>query len=97
MHVGDVLVAGERVADQDGVRALGIELAVGLIGDLKRRKIDAGIEPQRLVASEPHERRLRVLRLARAARKINYRTDTGIGHCTHLRRGLLRGCGRALR
>ena len=38
MHVGDMLVAGERVADQDGVAALGVERAVGLVGDLERRR-----------------------------------------------------------
>ena len=46
MDVGDMLVAGERVADQDRVAALGIERAVGLIGDLERRQIDAGVEAQ---------------------------------------------------
>ena len=35
MHVGDVLVAGERVADQHRIAALGVERAVGLIGDLE--------------------------------------------------------------
>ena len=49
MDVGDVLIAGQRMTDQDGVGAIGIELAVGLIGDLERREIDAAIELQRLV------------------------------------------------
>ena len=66
MHVGDVLIAGERVADQHRIAALGIERAVGLIGDLERREIDAGIEPQRLVEPETHDRRMRVVGLARA-------------------------------
>ena len=52
MDIGDVLIAGQRMADQDGVGALGIELAIGLIGDLERREIDAAIEPQRLVGAE---------------------------------------------
>ena len=38
MDVGDVLVAGQRVADQHRVAALGIERAVGLVGDLERRR-----------------------------------------------------------
>ena len=38
MGVGDVLIAGERMADQHGVAALGIERAVGLIGDLERAR-----------------------------------------------------------
>ena len=56
MQVGDVLIAGERVADQHRIAALGVERAVGLIGDLERREIDAGIEPQRLVEPEAHDR-----------------------------------------
>ena len=35
MDVGDVLVAGQRVADEDCVGLLGIELAVGLVGDVE--------------------------------------------------------------
>ena len=50
MRIGDVLVAGQRVADQDGVGALRVERAVGLIGDRERAEIDPAVEPQRLVA-----------------------------------------------
>ena len=39
MHVGDVLIAGERVADQHGIDARGVERAVGLVGDLERRRV----------------------------------------------------------
>ena len=66
MDVGDMLVAGQRVADQDGVGALGVERAVGLVGDLERREVDAGIELQRLVRAEAHDQRMRIVRLARA-------------------------------
>ena len=52
MQVGHVLVAGERMADQHGIGALGIERAVGLVGDLERRELDAGIELERLVGPE---------------------------------------------
>ncbi len=48
----DVLIAGQRMADQDGVGAIRIERAVGLIGDLKRREIDAAVERERLVGAE---------------------------------------------
>ena len=40
------------MADQNGVGAVGIELAVGLIGDLERRQIDPAIQPQRAVRPE---------------------------------------------
>ena len=47
-----MLVAGQRVADEDCVRAIGVEPAIGLIGDLEGRKVDAAIEPQRLVLAK---------------------------------------------
>ena len=52
VRVGDVLVAGQRMADQDRVAALGVERAIGLVGDRERAEIDAAIEPQRLLAPE---------------------------------------------
>ena len=67
MHVGDMLVAGQRMADQDGVGAVGVEFAIGLIGDLERREIDAAIEPQRLVRAELRDLRRRMIRLMRRA------------------------------
>ena len=66
MGVEHMLIAGERMADQHGVGALGIERAVGLVGDLEGAKVNAGIEPQRLVGAEAHDRRMRLIRLARA-------------------------------
>ena len=36
MDVGDMLVAGQRVADQHRVGRVGVERAVGLVGDLER-------------------------------------------------------------
>lgn len=54
--VGDVLVAGQRVADKDRVGPRFVEFAIGLIGDLEWRQHSAGIEPQRLVLAEAHDR-----------------------------------------
>ena len=63
-----VLVAGERVADQHRIGALGIERAVGLVGDLERRELDAGVELERLVGAEIGDGRVaRSVRLARRA------------------------------
>ncbi len=45
-----VRVAGQRVADVDGVRALGVERAVRLVGDLDRRERRARCEHQRVRA-----------------------------------------------
>ena len=48
MRVGGILVAGQRMADEDGVRARGVQRAIGLIGDRERAEIDAAIQRQRL-------------------------------------------------
>jgi hypothetical protein len=63
MHVGDVLVAGQRMTDQNGVAAVGVEFPIGLVGDLKWRKIDAAIERQRLVGAEKRNFRTRMVGL----------------------------------
>ena len=63
MHIGDMLIAGQRMADQNGVGAIGIEVAIGLVGDLERREIDAAIELQRLVRAELRHRRRRMVGL----------------------------------
>ena len=80
MQVGDVLIAGERMADQHRVAALGIEPAIGLIGDLERREIDAGIETKRLVRAEAHDRRMRAVRFARPVGGIKCDADIGLDH-----------------
>ena len=53
-----MLVAGQRVADQHRIGAIGIERAVGLVGDLERAKFDAGVELQRPVGAETHDKRV---------------------------------------
>ena len=60
MDVGDVLIAGQRMAHQHEVGLGGIEFAIGLIGDGKRRKLGPAIERQRLVRREVHDLALRV-------------------------------------
>ena len=52
---GDMLVAGQRVADQDRRwSAPALSCAIGLVGDLERRQQRAGVERQRLVGAEAH-------------------------------------------
>jgi hypothetical protein len=84
MIVDDVLIAGQRMADQHRVAALGIERAIGLIGDLPGGEIEPGIEPQRLVGAKAHHRRMRRIRLARAVGKIEH--GAGVGHYRFLGR-----------
>src|SRR3546814_8239143 len=60
-----VLVAGQRMADQDRVGALGIQSAVGLVGEGEGAEGDAAVERQRHVAAELHGQaalRLRIVR-----------------------------------
>src|SRR5262249_10580808 len=51
--------------------------AVGLIGDLQRRKINASVEPQRLVKAKAHDWRMRVIRFAGAVGKVKCCADIG--------------------
>ncbi|MGY3470869.1 hypothetical protein ACVW0I_007740 [Bradyrhizobium sp. LM6.11] len=60
-----MLVAGQRMAEQNSVGAIGIEHAIGLIGDLERAEIDTAIEPQRLLRAELRDLRARMIHLVR--------------------------------
>jgi hypothetical protein len=64
VDVGDMLVAGQRMADENGIAARGVELAIGLVGHLEGREIDAGHELQRPVGAEAHDEARRIRRLA---------------------------------
>ena len=44
MGAGDMLVAGQRMADQDRVAAVGVQRAIGFIGDVDRRQRAAAVE-----------------------------------------------------
>jgi hypothetical protein len=81
VHIGDVLVAGQRMTDQDRIGALRIELAIGLIGDLERTKFNTGIEFERPVTVEMRDERMRIVRLARAIRRFK----RGLNHSRKLR------------
>src|SRR5690606_27485256 len=41
----------------------GVQRAVGLVGDLERREVDAGVERQRLLGAEARQQAVRRLRL----------------------------------
>ena len=49
MDVGDMLVAGERMTDEHEVRLVGVERAVGLIGDGEGREFLPAVERKRIV------------------------------------------------
>src|SRR5215472_9758746 len=74
MHIGDMLIAGQRMTSQNGVGAIGIELAVGLVSDLERRQIDATIELQRLIRAKLRDMRTRMIRLVRSLIRMERRT-----------------------
>ena len=69
MDVGDVLVARQRVADEDGIAARGVQRPVGLIGDGERRERAAGVETERPVEGEARDKALRRLDLALRSRR----------------------------
>ena len=71
-----MLIAGQRMADQNRVGAIGVELAIGLVGDLERGEIDAAVEPQRLVGAEQRDLRARMIDLMRPI----VGTDRGTGY-----------------
>src|ERR1700722_2652893 len=65
MDVGDMLIEGQCMADQNRIGAVGIEFAIGLVGNLERAEIDAAIERQGLVRAERGDQRTRMIRLLR--------------------------------
>ena len=74
MPIGDMLIGGQRMADQNRVGAVGVEFAIGLVGDLERRKIDAAIERQRLVGAELRDQRGRMIGLMQPLIGMDRRT-----------------------
>ena len=65
VSVREMLVAGQGVADQHRVRAVGIEGAGGLVGDLEGREAHARIRQERPVGSEARHGALRIEGLRR--------------------------------
>ena len=61
-----MLIEGQRVADKDGIGAIGVELTIGLVGDLERLEVDAAIKRQWLIHTEQRELRSRMVCLVRA-------------------------------
>ena len=68
--IGDMLIAGQGVADEDRVGLGGVERAIGLIGDAQRREVDAGVHRQRAIGSEAQDEAVRRVGFAGAARRI---------------------------
>ena len=64
--LGDVLVAGQRMADEDGVRLGGVERAVGLVGDRDRRQQLVAVKPQRLALGQVQYLARGIVRLGKA-------------------------------
>jgi len=81
------MVAGQRVADQHRIAAVGVERAIGLVGDLKRRKLDAGIELQRPL--DPRKARI-ARRIGLAASRNGIRRCIDAGHLKSRRHPLRR-------
>ena len=54
MRFGDELIAGQRMAHDDDVGFVGVELAVHLIGDGEIAQFGAAVELQRPLKTQPH-------------------------------------------
>jgi hypothetical protein len=84
MGVGDMLVAGQGMADQDRVAAVLVERPVGLVGDLQEVDAMAGIEDERLVRPETGDRARRVVGLiegmVRPVRRRTLRRNRFVGY-----------------
>jgi hypothetical protein len=81
MQVGHVLVAGERVAHQHRIGAIGIQGAIGLVSDLQRAELNAGIEFERPVRPKTGQRGVvRLVRLARCIRRLARAAQIGFDH-----------------
>jgi hypothetical protein len=78
MIIDRMLVAGERMADEDRIAAFGIERAVGLVSDLQRAKIEAGVKTQRIIWPKANDQRMRLVRFTRAVGEIKRRA--GVAH-----------------
>ena len=80
---GNMLVAGQRVANQDGVGMVGVEFAIGLVGNLPGRDRRAGVEGKRRVRAETHDEARRIVGLAAAQARL--RIGLGKGRVQHCR------------
>ena len=70
-----MLVAGQRMADEHQVRLVGVERAVGLIGDGEGREFLPAVERQRIV--EMRDLALRIGDLRKPNGKVWKACDTG--------------------
>jgi hypothetical protein len=53
MKAGRMMIAGQRMADQDGIVALGVQLAIGLVDELVLGQDLAALQGQRLIEVQP--------------------------------------------
>ena len=83
VRFGAELVPGQRMADQHRVGALGIQRAIGLVGDADGGEIDAALQLQRRIRpdDEAVARQRAAFRAHRAGRRVvgSFRIR-GVGH-----------------
>ena len=80
-----MLVARQRVADQDRVALGVIESAVGLVGDAQWGELDPGVHRQRLVGAKTQHETVGRVGLARAVDQIEtvlpHALDPSVSFC----------------
>src|SRR6185437_2314335 len=86
----DILVGGQRMANQDRVRLCRIELAVSLVGYRERSQILLACQPQRRARVEMYDRARRRMNLRLSPRDRNkYIRGCGghrVGRCSEVKR-----------
>ena len=89
VSAGDELIAGERMRDEHRVRALGVQRAVGHVGDGERRKLLARIQDQRIgraqaAAPGPDLRRAPLTGAGSAGEQLRSNTSSKRGRVLNL-------------
>ena len=88
MLLDDELIAGQRVADQDGVGLVGVQRAVGLVGHAIGAEIDAAVELERPLGAQD--------RVATSGQRLAFGFGEIVQHANPLQRKSPRPEGRGL-
>ena len=70
MGIGHMLIAGQRMADEDRIGLGRVQRAIGLIGDRQRAQAHARVHLERLVGTKADDETMRRVRLEMAHRSL---------------------------
>src|SRR6185312_17435402 len=75
-----VLVGGQRMANEDGIRLYRVEFAVSLVGNRERCQVLLTSQPQRRASVEMHDRARRLVHLGMSPRGRGFEIRRYDGH-----------------